>query len=207
VFDGESDEATGGPVMGAVQQAVLEFDEEILAPWRPRLVVVAGQGGPGAPGPLRPRPSGRSSSRVGICRPPEPLGEAVAPPARGGRDVPIARPAAGSAGRGVVHRPSGRRAPAAHLRLTRRARLLGSVLLLALGLAIGSWAGPLLAGSDGDLRLAGVQSVVVQPGDTLWSIAGEVSGDGDVREVVDRIQELNGLSGTVLIPGQVLELP
>ena len=193
--------------MGAVQQAVLEFDEEILAPWRPRLVVVAGQGGPGAPAPLRPRPSGRSSSRVGICRPPEPLGEAVAPPVRGRRDVPIARPAPGSAGRGVLHRPSGRRAPAAHLRLTRRARLLGSVLLLALGLAIGSWVGPLLAGSDGDLRLAGVQSVVVQPGDTLWSIAGEVSGDGDVREVVDRIQELNGLPGTVLIPGQVLELP
>jgi nucleoid-associated protein YgaU len=107
----------------------------------------------------------------------------------------------------VVHGPAGRRAPAAHLRLTRRARLLGSVLLLALGVAIGSWAGPLLAGSDGDLRLAGVQSVVVQPGDTLWSIAGAVSGDGDVRDVVDRIQELNGLSGTVLIPGQVLELP
>jgi len=195
--------------MGAVQQAVLEFDEEILAPWRPRLVVVAGQSGPGAPAPLRPRPSGRSSSRVGICRPTEPLGgaEAVVAPARAQRDVPVARPASGSAGRGVVHGPAGRRGPAAHLRLTRRARLLGSVLLLALGVAIGSWAGPMLAGSDRDLRLAGVQSVVVQPGDTLWSIAGAVSGDGDVRDVVDRIQELNGLSGTVLIPGQVLELP
>ena len=195
--------------MGAVQQAVLEFDEEILAPWRPRLVVVAGQGGPGAPAPLRARPSGRSSSRVGICRPPEASrgAEVVMAPARAPREVPVARPASGSAGRGMVHRPAGRRAPATHLRLTRRARLLGSVLLLALGVAIGSWVGPLLAGADGDLRLAGVQSVVVQPGDTLWSIAGEVSGDGDVRDVVDRIQELNGLSGTVLIPGQVLELP
>src|SRR3954468_11063240 len=28
----------GGRVMGRVQQAVLEFDEEVRAPWRPRLV-------------------------------------------------------------------------------------------------------------------------------------------------------------------------
>jgi hypothetical protein len=47
----------------------------------------------------------------------------------------------------------------------------------------------------------------VQPGDTLWSIAGGVAGTGDVREVVHRIQERNGLHTTVLIPGQVLELP
>jgi nucleoid-associated protein YgaU len=79
--------------------------------------------------------------------------------------------------------------------------------MLALGVAIGSWLGPLVAGGDGDLRLAGVQSVVVQPGDTLWSIARGAAGTDDVREVVDRIQQLNGLQGTVLIPGQVLELP
>ena len=85
--------------------------------------------------------------------------------------------------------------------------MLGVTLALMLGVAIGSWLGPLVAGSDGDLRLAGAQSVVVQPGDTLWSIAGEVAGSSDVRVVVDRIQEINGLSGTVLLPGQVLELP
>ena len=93
----QSDEVAGGPVMGAVQQAVLDFDEEILAPWRPRLVVVAGQGGPGAPAPLRARPSGRSSSRVGICRPPEASrgAEVVMAPARAPREVPVARPASG----------------------------------------------------------------------------------------------------------------
>jgi nucleoid-associated protein YgaU len=48
---------------------------------------------------------------------------------------------------------------------------------------------------------------VVQPGDTLWSIAADVAGTGDVREVVDLIQELNGLQDAVLMPGQVLELP
>jgi nucleoid-associated protein YgaU len=81
------------------------------------------------------------------------------------------------------------------------------VLTLAAGVGIGSWLGPLVAGAGGDLRLAGVQSVVVQPGDTLWSIAADVAGTADVREVVDRIQELNGIRNSVLMPGQVLELP
>jgi nucleoid-associated protein YgaU len=193
--------------MGLVQQAVLEFDEEVQAPWRPRLVAVAG-GGQAVVDEVRarrPHPSGRSSSRVGVCRPAEPRPqsprERVAP-----RDaVGVARPAAGR-GR-ALESASVHRAARRGVRLTRRARLLAAVLTLALGVAIGSWLGPLLAGGDGDLRLAGVQSVVVQPGDTLWSIAAGVAGTADVREVVDRIQELNGLRGTVLIPGQVLELP
>jgi nucleoid-associated protein YgaU len=50
-------------------------------------------------------------------------------------------------------------------------------------------------------------SVVVQQGDTLWSIARSVAGDEDVRMVVDAIQELNGLAGSTLQPGQVLRLP
>jgi nucleoid-associated protein YgaU len=62
-------------------------------------------------------------------------------------------------------------------------------------------------GAGDDLRLAGVSSVVIQPGDTLWSIAGSVAGDEDVRTVVDRIQALNSLHGTDLVPGQVLLLP
>jgi nucleoid-associated protein YgaU len=93
------------------------------------------------------------------------------------------------------------------VRLTRRARLLAVVLTLALGVAIGSWLGPRLGGGDGDLRLAGVQSVVVQPGDTLWSIATGVAGTDDVRAVVDRIEHLNHLEGTLVVPGQVLDLP
>jgi nucleoid-associated protein YgaU len=100
-----------------------------------------------------------------------------------------------------------RRSARRGVRLTRRARLLAAVLMLTLGVAIGSWVGPLLAGGSGDLRLAGVQSVVVQQGDTLWSIAGEAAGTDDVREMVDRIQELNGLRSTLLVPGQVLQLP
>jgi nucleoid-associated protein YgaU len=196
--------------MGLVQQAVLEFDEEVQAPWRPRLVAVADPDEATAGESVtarRPHPSGRSSSRVGVCRPAEPLQRRPAGrggPARVPNTVP-GRPA--EARQSPVAASSPRQVVGRRLRLTRRARLLATVLTLALGVAIGSWLGPLLAGGGGDLRLAGVQSVVVQPGDTLWSIAGGAAGTADIRAVVDKIQELNGLHGTVLMPGQVLRLP
>jgi nucleoid-associated protein YgaU len=79
--------------------------------------------------------------------------------------------------------------------------------VLAAGVALGSWVGPLLGGGEGDLRLAGVNSVVVQSGDTLWSIASSLAGNADVRAVVYRIRQLNALEGADLIPGQVLVLP
>jgi nucleoid-associated protein YgaU len=195
--------------MGLVQQAVLDFDEEIQVPWRPRLVAVAGGGDmPFEEARLRSsRPSGRSSSRVGVCRPVEqyPPAPERGVSARHGAGAERPRPS-GQAGRAVESaRP--RRTTRRRVRLTRRARLLAVVLTLALGVAIGSWLGPLLGGGNGDLRLAGVQNVVVQPGDTLWSISSKVAGTADIRAVVQRIQEQNGLHGTDLVPGQVLQLP
>lgn len=189
--------------MGSVQQAVLEFDEEVRAPWRPRLVVV-GPDGTSARSPLA-HPSRRSPSRVGVCRPPvpplaaprAPARRPVAPRPEGRAAAPTPRP---------VTRPAPRPA-APRLRLTRRARRLAVVMSLALGVALGSWIAPLVAGNDGGLQLAGESSVVVRPGDTLWSIASAVEGDGDVRALVDEIQELNDLRGSVLVPGQTLLLP
>jgi hypothetical protein len=177
--------------MGCVQQeAVLEFDEAVQAPWRPRLVALPGGAAleptaavhPGARPVVRPHPSRRSPSRVGVCRPPE-------------RPAPVrsVRPAARNRTR---------------LRLTRRARRLAVIVSLAAGVALGSWLAPLLSGGQGeDLRLVGVSSVVVQPGDTLWSIASTIDDERDVRTVIDEIQQLNGLVGVDLVPGQVLELP
>jgi len=46
---------------------------------------------------------------------------------------------------------------------------------------------------------------VVQPHDTLWSIASR--GYADPREGIWEIQQRNGLQRTVLVPGQVLVLP
>ncbi len=46
---------------------------------------------------------------------------------------------------------------------------------------------------------------VVQPYDTLWSIAA--SGYSDPREGIWEIKERNGLAGATIVPGQVLILP
>jgi len=50
--------------------------------------------------------------------------------------------------------------------------------------------------------------VVVQPGDTLWSIArGLCSDRADVRRLVYEIRQLNGLQSAVIHPGQHLIIP
>ena len=46
---------------------------------------------------------------------------------------------------------------------------------------------------------------VVQPYDTLWSIAA--SGYADPRKGIWEITERNGLEGATIVPGQVLILP
>jgi nucleoid-associated protein YgaU len=192
--------------MGCARQAVLEFDEEVRAPWRPRLVVVAAADpSPGelAPEPiLQTYPSRRSSSRVGACRPSRSAGtrptDVRGRRERSAQDLSVA-PAA---------RPARAPRPRARLRLTRRARRFALVLALAAGVALGSWLAPLVGvGGGGGLRMAGVTTVVVQPGDTLWSIASPVAGGGDVRPVVAQIRRLNALSSARLVPGQTLQLP
>jgi nucleoid-associated protein YgaU len=185
--------------MGCVQQAVLEFDEEVRAPWRPRLAEVPEL--PAADVVEVPavrhgaaHPSRRSPSRVGACRPRAAFGSGARPSAPPSRRL---EPAAAGVRSNRAARGPGR---------LRRARRLAVVLALAAGVALGSWLAPLLSGGGG-LQLAGESSVVVQDGDTLWSIATSMAGDADVRVVVDEIQRLNHLDGTALVPGQVLQLP
>ncbi len=190
--------------MGCVQQAVLEFDEEVRAPWRPRLVSDTTAAGPAT---VR-QPVRHAPSRVGVCAPGRGAERArrEAGGTRGRVPRPVlSNPSAGGPARGRVGTPApGSRA---RLRRTRRARRLAFVLAVAFGVALGSWLGPLLGGGA-ELRLAGDSSVVIQQGDSLWSIATSIAGAGDdVRAVVDEIQRLNNLSGTDLEPGQVLLLP
>ncbi len=49
------------------------------------------------------------------------------------------------------------------------------------------------------------QSYVVQPADTLWSIAAKRYADP--RRGVYELRERNRLAGTMIVPGQVLVLP
>ena len=55
---------------------------------------------------------------------------------------------------------------------------------------------------------ADVESVTVTSGETLWSIAAELTSPGsDVRDVMSQIVALNGLESEALVAGQQLTVP
>jgi hypothetical protein len=98
--------------------------------------------------------------------------------------------------------------PVAALRLTRRGRRLVAGLALATGIGLALVTATAVVGdAPGGLQPVGESSVVVRPGDTLWSIAVGVAPEEDPRAVVDALVEVNGLDGVGLVPGQVLQLP
>jgi LysM repeat protein len=74
-----------------------------------------------------------------------------------------------------------------------------ALVVLVAALAVGLAARP--SGSAGR-----PVSYVVQPSDTLWSIAAKHYA-GDPREGIWKLQHRNHLAGTMLVPGQRLVLP
>lgn len=103
--------------------------------------------------------------------------------------------------------------PATRLRLTARGRrvlLSLAALPLAAGIAFAVLSGgnALASGDLGaNVGTASFETVTVLPGDTLWSIAGEVAPDADPREVIGEITRLNMLQNGVLQIGQELSIP
>lgn len=85
-------------------------------------------------------------------------------------------------------------------RMGRWARLAVTVVVLAAVVVVTV---SLVAGSAPS-RLV---DVTVGPGDTLWSIATDAAPNRDPRAVIDEIQELNNVPGTVLPVGVVLRVP
>lgn len=75
-----------------------------------------------------------------------------------------------------------------------------------LGSGIASIAGASSPSEIPVLSIAPQETHVVQPGDTLWSIASDLEIDGDLRPIVDQIAALNG-GDAVLQPGQRLMIP
>jgi LysM repeat protein len=80
--------------------------------------------------------------------------------------------------------------------------MFARILVIALLATFLGWS-VLTRASDGAGR---AQVYVVQPGDTLWSIAAKNLG-GDPRAGVWRLQERNGLAGATITPGERLVLP
>jgi nucleoid-associated protein YgaU len=104
--------------------------------------------------------------------------------------------------RSAVERPAARRLPdrATRIRRRRLAVLVAAVVGLA-GAALAAQALAGLTAINGSSRpqpvevrsvpVAG-QHYVVQPGDTLWSIAAEIAPEEDPRVVVDALRRANG---------------
>lgn len=89
------------------------------------------------------------------------------------------------------------------LRSARRIRPVGRLaaamfvaLLVSLGLAVAAH-----SSSSGDT------TVVVQPGDTLWSIASQRYPSDDVRARVQDIERANDLHSPLIEAGETLRLP
>ncbi len=95
----------------------------------------------------------------------------------------------------------------APIRLTTRGRIV--LALLASFIMLGTWltvgGGSADAATEQGIAVAG--TVVVQPGESLWSIATELAPNIDPREMIMRIRDLNNLGSNHVYPGQSLTVP
>ena len=184
--------AVSVPVRARQVSRAAVSDAPALPPSRPRLRLVP-------PVEARPAAPGRAGRRrgAGYLRRPAPCPPVTAVVLD---EVGIA------AGRFSGGRLAEAESPVRPVRLTRR-----GVVVLAVAVAL---AGGLLlltahlsAGSPAARPAIPPGTVVtVQPGDTLWSIAGEVAPGRDPRRVVEQLRRSNHLDSVSLTPGQTLKV-
>lgn len=95
----------------------------------------------------------------------------------------------------------------APLRLTRRGRVVLGVLVALVLAPVGTWFASVADADPAD----GARSVVVRTvgaGESLWSVAASVTAPGaDVRDALQEIADLNGLTGSTIAAGQQLVVP
>jgi hypothetical protein len=126
----------------------------------------------------------------------------------------IARPGVARPGVARAEAPQSRPVRT-RVRLTRRGRIVVAALITAgvLLVAALAWlagtAGAVAAGSGSPPSAVyhSLRSVVVQPGESLWTIAAQADPAGDPRSVMQEIIDINALHGTSVQPGQRLWLP
>jgi hypothetical protein len=129
-------------------------------------------------------------------------------------------PRAGASGAGhpraswTSGRQSGVPARSMPLRLTRRGRVVvaalaivgATVMVLLVSLLASGGAQASNHGRPGAVY-QGMHQIVVQPGQTLWSIASAAEPTADPRSVVQQIMSVNALSGSDIQAGQLLWVP
>lgn len=97
----------------------------------------------------------------------------------------------------------------APLRLTRRGRvvLAGLAALVIGGISMVAASAAQASSHAGPAGRADVVQVTVRPGQSLWTIAESNDPDADTRVIIGEIQQLNSMSDSMLMPGQVLWVP
>ncbi|MDQ0821881.1 LysM repeat protein [Arthrobacter sp. V4I6] len=130
-----------------------------------------------------------------------------------GRPVPAASDGRTASAGGTASAGRAGGARPAPLRLTRRGRFvffgLPLILLAAFVLSFSGFLNAPAKASESaaELSLTPTVSVTVQPGDSLWAIAGSVAPERDPRDVVADIVQLNNLEAARVLPGQTLFVP
>lgn len=83
-----------------------------------------------------------------------------------------------------------------------RVLVIISTIVVALVLLLAS-----SVGASGSVAVT-TEDYRVRTGDTLWEIAADRTADGgDVRDTVAAIRSINRLDGSLIHPGQILEVP
>lgn len=99
--------------------------------------------------------------------------------------------------------------PAARAQLAYRLTLRGQRVLVVAGfllaVLLGGAVGAVLGAEEP--ALVPTDTITVQPGDSLWSIAGTIAPGSDLRPVMDQIRVLNGIEGSAISTGQKLLVP
>ena len=93
-------------------------------------------------------------------------------------------------------------------RLGRRGRLARFLVVLSLTVVLGAgFAMKAGAGASVNHAPNTYVTMVVAPGESLWSIASVAAATGDVRAMVDEIISINSLSSPDVAAGQSLRVP
>jgi len=94
--------------------------------------------------------------------------------------------------------------------LNRRGRLARTLVILSLAVVmVATFAFSAGAGSTDSMAATpdAYVSVVVGPGDSLWSLAGRMAGGSDVRSLIEEIMVVNSLKSADVEAGQTLRIP
>ncbi len=100
--------------------------------------------------------------------------------------------------------------PSGSIVLNRRGRLARTLVVLSLAVVmVATFAFSAGAGSSDSMASTpdSYVTVVVGPGESLWSLAGRMAGAGDARSLIEEIMIVNSLATPDVQAGQSLRIP